>query len=119
MNLHKLLFPGKAKLISEMDQKLVELVNTTEELGITTIKTGFIPEDLGFKCSETHTEAGFIDVYSKNNWHISRDMNDYHLFHCLGPKRKKLTLRLENLRDAEIILKGVGILEHVDNITEE
>ena len=119
MNLHKLLFPGKVKLISEMDKRLVELINQTEELGATTVSTVFLPEDLGFSISEMHDNNGYVDVYSKNKWHISRCATDFHLFHCLGPMRRKLTLRLENLRDAEIILKSVGILENVDNIVAE
>lgn len=123
MNLHKILFPGKSKLIEEMDQKIMlsleeikVLQNESENiLGKTLYNCPFTPEDIGF---QIHTipsqQVGEEDIFSRGDWTLARSYDDYHTYHVIGPKFKH-DIYMPNLRDAIIALKAIGVLKQDEN----
>lgn len=120
MNIHKILFPRKANLIKEMDAKIWELDDQvkdlerkTFDLGILTVNSPFLPEDIGFESLEKYDdEHGFLIVYSKDGWNMWRTAEQYHKFVVIDPKKVRQEILLPNLRDAIITLKGIGLLEY-------
>lgn len=128
MNIHKLLFPGKAKLIEEMDDLLIQLQEKINSLAYENEVTlggliqsiPFLPEDAGFQVLEQYTqENGFLIIYHRDGWQMARTEEDFTRFVVISPEKVKQTLKLANLRDALIVLESVGMNINRDSIVEE
>lgn len=128
MNIHKLLFPGKAKLIEEMDQKLMDSLEQIKTLtyhnevtlGGLIYDIPFLPEDIGFETIEQYThENGFLIVYHRDGWQMARTEDDFTKFVVIPPEKERKVLKLANLRDAIIVLEGIGMDINRDSIVEE
>lgn len=120
MNLHKLLFPKKHNKLQELDEALTNTINDKIEtdkkfmaLGGISRSLPFIPSEYGFHESENYSEKiGTVTVYSKDGYHISNSgtssgeewlvFNEY-------LKLDGLPVRLENMRDAIIVLRALGM----------
>lgn len=129
MNLHKLLFPRKEKLIEELYELTDELranKKMLEEralfLGHIAVDLPFIPTDFGFSVATVQdVNVGEIDVYSRDGWHLSRtpafDKNEWKVINY--DKKINHEVILDNMRDAVIVLYGLGMDIRRDSITNE
>lgn len=117
MNLHKILFPKKAKMLEGL---IVEAASHDQEYllsGRILMKQPFIPEYAKFTHHKGYDDkVGYLNVYQKDKFSIAQDYGDLsildypkNMWNVACPGGQKLWVHIPNMYFAVVFFQSLGM----------
>lgn len=117
MNLHKILFPKKAKMLEGL---IVEVASHDQEYllsGRILMEQPFIPEYAGFTHHKGYDDKiGYLNVYQKDSFSIAEDYGNLsianypkNMWNVACPDGQKLWVYIPNMYNAVVFFRSLGM----------